>query len=99
MNEHVYTTETGDRVRERDGLVEVGLSPEAQAALGHLLHFRPPKLGQLAREGEHLFVVEGSLTAAEFYSPASGSVVRHAATDASISDWMVVIKRDTTQAG
>jgi glycine cleavage system H protein len=98
MKEHFYITETGERVRERDGLVQVGLSPKAQVALGTLLHFQPPKIGQLAREGEHLFVVEGTRTAAEFYAPVSGTVVRHAATNASISDWMVVVKRDTTQA-
>ena len=71
MEEHDYITETGERVRERRGLVEVGLSPEVQVALGHLLHFQSLKIGDRVKEGDHLFVVEGKLTAAEFYAPVS----------------------------
>lgn len=91
MKEHVYITGTGERVRERGGLVEVGLSPEAQVALGHLLHFQSPKVGQLARKGEQLFVVEGTLTAAEFYSPVDG-YVDSVSGDPNISDWFVTLK-------
>jgi len=45
MKEHVYITGTGERVRENEGCVEVGLSPEAQVALGHLLHFQSLNIG------------------------------------------------------
>lgn len=91
MKEHIYITETGERVRERNGLVEVGLSPELQAALGTLLHFQPPTVGQLVKEGEHLFVVEGTRTAAEFYSPVEGYVDSFTG-DPRISDWLVKLK-------
>ena len=89
----VYISETGERLRERDGLVEVGLGTEAQAALGQLVHLQSPEIGLWVNEGEHLFVVEGTLSAAEFYAPARGRVVSCAASDASISDWLVVVEK------
>lgn len=51
MSERVYITETGERVRERDGHIDVGLSAEAQAALGDLLHFHAPKIDSVPRHG------------------------------------------------
>lgn len=92
MSEHVYVTDTGERVREREGLVGVGLSSEAQVALGELLHFQPPKIGQLVQKGEHLFVVEGTRTAAEFYAPVSGTIISYAKSGAKISSWLVVVE-------
>lgn len=92
MKERVYITETGERVRERDGLVEVGLSVEAQASLGVSLYVQMPEIGSWVLKEEHLFVVEGTLTAAEFYAPIGGRVVSCAASDAFISDWLVVIR-------
>ena len=91
MNEHVYITETGERVRERDGLVYVGLSDEAQAALGDLQHFQVPKIGAWVNAGERLFVIEGTLSAAEFYAPISGRITSCAGPDALISDWLVTL--------
>ncbi|WP_281823915.1 hypothetical protein [Jannaschia rubra] len=93
MSESIYITETGERVRERGGHIDVGLSAEAQASLGDLLHFQPSRIGQWVEEGEHLFVVEGTLSAAEFYAPVRGRVVSCAASDASISDWLVVVEK------
>jgi glycine cleavage system H protein len=91
MTDCIYITETGERVRERGGFVDVGLSPEAQAALGDLLHFQPPKIGGWVNAGDKLFVVEGTLTAAEFYAPISGRIRSCATPDASISDWLVTL--------
>ena len=91
MKEHVYNTETGERVRERGGHVDVGLSAEAQAALGNLLHFHAPKIGEWVNVGDQLFVVEGTLSAAEFYAPISGCITACARSDASISDWLVTL--------
>lgn len=91
MKEHVYNTETGERVRERRGLVEVGLSPEAQVALGHLLHFQSLKIGDRVKEGDRLFVAEGNLTSAEFYSPVAG-YVDSVTGDPNIADWLVTLK-------
>lgn len=91
MTERIYITETGERVREREGHVEVGLSPEAQAALGDLLHFKPREIGQWVEAGDHLFVVEGTLSAAEFYAPISGRITASAADGSLISDWFVTL--------
>ena len=92
MKAHVYITETGERVRERDGLVEVSLSSEAQAALGKILHFQAPRNGVWVEKGDRLFVVEGTLTAAEFYASASGRVKSLASTMSQAHDWFVWIK-------
>jgi len=89
MTERVYTTNTGERVRERNGHVDVGLSPEAQAALGNLLHFKPRGIGDWVEAGDHLFVVEGTLSAAEFYAPISGRITGCARNDVSIEGWLV----------
>lgn len=87
----IYQTTTGERVRERFGLIDVGLSDGAQVALGHLLHVQLPQVGQFVDKGQHLFVVEGSQTAAEFYSPVEGYV--DSITDGPmISDWLVTLK-------
>ena len=91
MSERVYITATGERVRERDGHTDVGLSAEAQAAIGDLLHFHAPKIGEWVNAGDKLFVVEGTLSAAEFYAPLSGRVKTCAVPDASISDWLVIL--------
>ncbi|MBM9593930.1 glycine cleavage system protein H, partial [Roseitranquillus sediminis] len=92
MSERIYITETGERVRERDGHIDVGLSAEAQAALGDLLHFQPPKIGAWINAGERLFVIEGTRSAAEFYAPDSGRVVSCAAASADIAGWFVLMK-------
>lgn len=91
MSELIYITKTGERVRERGGHVDVGLSAEAQAALGDLMHFQPPKIGAWVNAGERLFVIEGIICAAEFYAPISGRIRYCAQSDASISDWLVTL--------
>lgn len=91
MSDRIYITETGERVRERGGHVDVGLSPEAQAALGDLLHFRAPKIGAWVNVGERLFVIEGTLSAAEFYAPISGRIASCAGPETSITDWLVTL--------
>lgn len=91
MSERIYITETGERVRERGGHVDVGLSAEAQAALGDLLHFQAPKIGAWVNAGDRLFVIEGTRSAAEFYAPISGYIISCADTNAVISDWLVTL--------
>lgn len=87
--EHI--TETGERWRRRGGVVEVGLSPAVQKEIGEARLVRLPALGNFIRAGEHLGVVEGTLTAAEFYTPCDGRVVWVARSDARISNWLVRI--------
>lgn len=87
--EHI--TRTGERWRKRNGMIEVGLSPAMQEGLGTARFVQLPAIGAFARAGEHLGVVEGTLTAAEFYAPCDGRVVWAARPNASISDWLVGI--------
>lgn len=86
-----YITSTGERWRKRGGIIEVGLSPAMQDALGAARHIQLPAIGTLAVAGEHLGVVEGALSAAEFYAPCDGHVIWIAAPEASMSDWLVGI--------
>ena len=86
-----YITRTSERWRRRGRVVEVGLSPVMQKELGAARFVQLPAIGTLARAGEHLGVVEGTLTAAEFYAPCAGRVVWAARPDASTSDWLVGI--------
>ena len=86
-----HFTPTGERWRKRGRVVEVRLSPAMQEALGAARVVQLPALGTLVRAGEHLGVVEGTLTAAEFYAPSAGRVVWTAEPDAEISDWLVGI--------
>lgn len=85
--EHI--TRTGERWRRSGGMIEVGLSPAMQEALGAARVVQLPPLGTLARAGGHLGVVEGTLTAAEFYAPCDGRVVWTAGHDAETSGWLV----------
>ena len=87
--EHI--TRTGERWRKRNGMIEVGLSTAMQEGLGAARFVQLPAIGTFARAGEHLGVVEGTLTAAEFYAPCDGRVVWVARSDAKISDWLVRI--------
>ncbi|HEV8036503.1 hypothetical protein [Yoonia sp.] len=56
-----------------------------------LLHFQSLKIGDRVKEGDRLFVVEGNLTAAEFYSPVDG-YIDSVTGNPKISDWLVVLK-------
>lgn len=57
----------------------------------YLLHFQSLKIGDRVKEGDRLFVVEGNLTAAEFYSPVEG-YVDSVTGDPNISPWLVTLK-------
>lgn len=57
----------------------------------YLLHFQSLKIGDRIKEGDHLFVMESNLTAAEFYSPLEGCV-DSVTGDPTISDWLVTLK-------
>lgn len=87
--EHI--TPTGERWRMRREVVEVGLSSAMQQELGAARFVQLPAIGAFIGAGDHLGVVEGALTSAEFYAPCAGRVVWAAEPDAKISDWLVGI--------
>ena len=61
--------------QEGDGLVWVGISNHAQEALGDVMFFQAPKLGQQVRQGEAIAVIESVKAASDIHAPVSGEIV------------------------
>jgi glycine cleavage system H protein len=60
---------------ERDGLVWVGISNHAQEALGDVMFFQAPKLGQKVKQGEAIAAIESVKAASDIHAPISGEIV------------------------
>ncbi len=60
---------------EGDNLVWVGISDHAQEALGDVMFFQAPKLGQQVKRGEAIAVIESVKAASDIHAPVSGEVV------------------------
>ena len=60
---------------ESDGLVLVGISNHAQEALGGVMFFQAPKLGQQVQQGEAIAVIESVKAASDIHAPVSGEIV------------------------
>jgi glycine cleavage system H protein len=60
---------------EDDGLVWVGISNHAQEALGDVMFFQAPKLGQQVKQGEAIAVIESVKAASDIHAPVSGEIV------------------------
>ena len=60
---------------EDDGLIWVGISNHAQEALGDVMFFQAPKLGQLVKQGEDIAVIESVKAASDIHAPVSGEIV------------------------
>ena len=70
--------------QEDDGLVWVGISNHAQEALGDVMFFQAPKLGQQVKQGEAIAVIESVKAASDIHAPVSGEIVAlNEAVDAS----------------
>lgn len=93
MTDAEFVTTTHESVRLTDRFADVGLSAVARGALGTLLHAQLPEIGTKVEAGDHLGVVEGTKTAAEFYAPWAGLVVAVAEPPVSASDWLVRLER------
>jgi glycine cleavage system H protein len=61
--------------QESDGLVWVGISNHAQEALGDVMFFQTPKLGQQVKQGEAIAVIESVKAASDIHAPISGEIV------------------------
>jgi len=61
--------------QENDGLVWVGISNHAQEALGDVMFFQAPKLGQQVKQGEAIAVIESVKSASDIHAPVSGEIV------------------------
>jgi glycine cleavage system H protein len=60
--------------QEDDGLVWVGISHHAQEALGDVMFFQAPKLGQQVRQGEAIATIESVKAASDIHAPISGEI-------------------------
>ena len=61
--------------QENDGLIWVGISNHAQEALGDVMFFQAPKLGQQVKQGEAIAVIESVKSASDIHAPVSGEIV------------------------
>lgn len=60
---------------EDDGLVWVGISQHAQEALGDVMFFKAPTIGQQVKQGEAIAVIESVKAASDIHAPVSGEIV------------------------
>lgn len=60
---------------EDDGLVWVGISHHAQEALGDVMFFKAPMIGQNVKQGEAIAVIESVKAASDIHAPISGEIV------------------------
>ncbi|MBU3537705.1 glycine cleavage system protein GcvH [Polynucleobacter sp. UK-Gri1-W3] len=61
--------------QEDDGLVWVGISNHAQEALGDVMFFQAPKVGQQVKQGEAIAAIESVKAASDIHAPVSGEIV------------------------
>lgn len=61
--------------QEGDGLVWVGISDHAQEALGDVMFFQAPKVGQQVKQGEAIAAIESVKAASDIHAPVSGEIV------------------------
>lgn len=60
---------------EDDGMVWVGISNHAQEALGDVMFFQAPKVGQLVKQGEAIAAIESVKAASDIHAPISGEII------------------------
>ena len=60
---------------EDDGLVWVGISNHAQEALGDVMFFQAPTIGQQVKQGEAIAAIESVKAASDIHAPISGEVI------------------------
>ena len=60
---------------EDDGLAWIGISNHAQEALGDVMFFQAPKVGQAVKQGEAIAAIESVKAASDIHSPISGEIM------------------------
>ena len=60
---------------EDDGLIWVGISNHAQEALGDVMFFQAPKIGQQVKQGVAIAAIESVKAASDIHAPVGGEVV------------------------
>ena len=70
-----YTTSHEWVRTEADGMVSIGITDHAQAALGDLVYVELPAVGRKVAAAEACAVVESVKAASDVYAPIAGEVV------------------------
>ena len=60
---------------EDDGLAWVGISNHAQEALGDVMFFQAPEIGQHVMQGEAIAAIESVKAASDIHAPISGEII------------------------
>jgi len=60
---------------EADGTLTVGITDHAQEALGDIVFFEVPQLGQTVSAGDTVAVIESAKAASDIYAPVSGQII------------------------
>jgi len=60
---------------EDDGLAWIGISNHAQEALGDVMFFQAPNVGQAVKQGEAIAAIESVKAASDIHSPISGEII------------------------
>ena len=60
---------------EDDGLAWVGISNHAQEALGDVMFFQAPKIGQQVKQGEAIAAIESVKAASDIHAPIGGEII------------------------
>jgi glycine cleavage system H protein len=60
---------------EDDGVAWIGISNHAQEALGDVMFFQAPKIGQLVKQGEAIAAIESVKAASDIHAPISGEII------------------------
>ena len=60
---------------EDDGMAWIGISNHAQEALGDVMFFQAPKIGQLVKQGEAIAAIESVKAASDIHAPISGEII------------------------
>lgn len=76
---------------EGDGIIAVGITDHAQAALGDLVFVELPEVGAAVSAADESGVVESVKAASDLYSPATGEIVE---VNEALADAPETINRD-----
>lgn len=103
----LYTKEH-EWVRLEEDILILGITEHAQEALGDIVFFETPDVGQMIESGEAFCVIESVKTVSDIYSPVAGEVFEvneEVEENAELinrdpygSGWLVKIKFDTSEA-
>ena len=70
----MYYTDTHEWIQIDGEKGIVGITQYAQGELGSIVHVQLPEIGQTVVAGEEIAVLESTKSAADVYSPVSGTV-------------------------